>query len=433
MPVTVFGFYAGNRNSADSTELQYASTSILPHKNETVVGGKTSLAPRTKKPTVLLNLLDTMRFACLVLVLVILAPTVVLAFSVTPPQLQARTRSGHSQHAHSSSSSFRRRLTALSQRTVSVEAVLTEERATALFAWVSRAFVGYNEYDNLMLAIAAIFGNLPEDSSPKILLKKAMELLPPEEETVGAPLSLADREMSSLGAMGAGQWLGHYRTRPHSLLTVTNFTSVDDWIRTLPRGVKRTLKRASDQNFTVITKPIRGSMPAPHSSLAHFRCVLEHEVRLLAKTPNGFFDALGAAVGRYVETTRMAGEIQEYRLGGKVVAFAHEVRKGKTIRGQWFYATDEAAKRYVWFHSVQELVKRAIDNPEVSVVDLGPSGSDAFTELKERYGFVSVDDWPAVADYFGPFWHCDAETEAGMGGRLVAMERSSLWFRRNIL
>jgi hypothetical protein len=126
----------------------------------------------------------------------------------------------------------------------------------------------------------------------------------------------------------------------------------------------------------------------------------------------------------------MAGTIQEYRLGTTVIAFAHEVKKGKTIRGQWFYATDEAAKRYVWFHSVQELVKRAIEDPDVTVVDLGPSGSDAFTVLKERYGFVSVYDWPAVADYLGPFWHCDEETETGMGKRLKAMELSSFLYRR---
>jgi hypothetical protein len=350
--------------------------------------------------------------------LALVAPTVVLAFFVAP------------QHKHSSFSSCRRRLTALSEQTVSVETLLTEERETALFAWVSRAFAGDDEYNNLMLAIAAIFGNLPEDSPPIILRKKAMELLPPEEEAVGAPLSLAERESSSLGAMGAGQWLGQFRTRPHSLLTVTNFTSVDDWIRTLPRGVKRTLKRADAQNFTVTAKSIRGSMPAPHSSLAHFRCVLEHEVRLLATSPDGFLDALGAAVGRYIETTRMAGTIQEYRLENKVIAFAHEVRKGKTIRGQWFYSTDEAAKRYVWFHSVQELVKRAIEDPDVDVVDLGPSGSDAFTELKEKYGFVSIDDWPAVADYLGPFWHCEEETEAGMGESLEAMERTSFLYRR---
>jgi hypothetical protein len=109
----------------------------------------------------------------------------------------------------------------------------------------------------------------------------------------------------------------------------------------------------------------------------------------------------------------MVGEIQEYRDAktGRVLAFAHEVRKGDTIRGQWFYGTDEASKRYVWFHSVHALVKRAIASDRVNVVDLGPSGSDAFSDLKAKYGFLSVNDWPAVADYTGPFWYDDVTVE----------------------
>jgi len=81
------------------------------------------------------------------------------------------------------------------------------------------------------------------------------------------------------------------------------------------------------------------------------------------------------------------------------------VQKGAAIRGQWFYATDEGSKRYIWFHSVRSLVERAIASDLVDTVDLGPSGSDDFSELKARYGFHSVDDWPAVANYKGPFWN----------------------------
>ena len=88
---------------------------------------------------------------------------------------------------------------------------------------------------------------------------------------------------------------------------------------------------------------------------------------------------------------------------GSVIAFAHEVTKGKVIRGQWFYATDAASSNYVWFHSVRDLVARAIADPSVDMVDLGPSGSDAFSVLKQRYGFESVADWHTVADYRGPF------------------------------
>jgi hypothetical protein len=296
-----------------------------------------------------------------------------------------------------------------SERTVQIEAKLDDEKVTSLFAWVSLAFAGEPGYNNLMLAIAAIFGNLPDDSQPVRMVKEARQLLPPEEKPVGDPLSIEDREQNSLGAMGAGQWTGQFMTRPHALLEINDIATVDDWVKSLPRGCRRTIKKALDQNFTVTSKPILGDEPAPHSTLAHFRCVVAHEVRLLSYGGDGFLDALGEAVSRYVGTTRMTGEIREYRneTSGKVIAIAHEVRKGKTIRGQWFYADDDAAKNYVWFHSVYDLVRRAIDAEGIDVVDLGPSGSDAFSELKARYGFKSVDDWPAVADYQGDFWYID--------------------------
>eukprot|EP00978_Attheya_sp_CCMP212_P020283 scaffold57828_cov41-Attheya_sp.AAC.2 len=300
------------------------------------------------------------------------------------------------------------------QQRVQLKEEIDDEKVTALFAWVSRAFAGDDEYNNLMLALAAIFGDLPEGSPILQMLDDAMALLPPEEEVVGASIPLEEREMASLGAMGAAQWTGQFRTRPHALLVVDDLSHVDEWERSLPRGCRRTLKKANAQNFTIVAKPIQGGVPAPHSSLAHFRCVVAHEVRLLSGS-YGFFDALGEAISRYVGTTRMAGEIREYRdENNKVIAFAHEVAKGETIRGQWFYATDEASKSYVWFHSVQDLVRRAIEMDGIRCVDLGPSGSDQFTELKEKYGFRSVDDWPAVANYQGPFLYGDSHGLQGV-------------------
>ncbi len=211
---------------------------------------------------------------------------------------------------------------------VSLDSQLDDERISALFAWVSRAFAGEPEYNNLMLAIAAIFGNLPENTQPVQMAKEALKLLPPEEKPVGDRFSIEERESNSLGAMGAAQWTGQWKTRPHALLELTNITTVDDWVKTLPRGCKRTIKKALAQNFTVVTKPILGDEPAPHSSLAHFRCVIEHEVRLLKNMygEDAFFDALAEGVSRYVGTTRMTGDIREYRSeSGKVIAIAHEV------------------------------------------------------------------------------------------------------------
>jgi len=338
------------------------------------------------------------------------------------------------------------------QQPIYLEPELTEERVTSLFAWVCQSFRGDSRYGNLMLAMVAVFGlNVPETSEPKLLAKLALDKLRQDnnnnnddeeslliESTIhGAPIALSQREQSSLGAMGAGQWMGQYRTRPHALLnlqqhvhkngTMSELTDVEEWVATLSRGCRRTVARskvARADDFVLATLPIEGGRPAPHSSLAHFRCVVEHEVRVIFakqkyeeygeyRDVNGFFNALAEAVSRYVSTTRMAGSIQEYRnkRTGKVIAFAHEVRKGKTIRGQWFYATDEASKNYVWFHSVYDLVDRAVRAKNVDVVDLGPSGTDGFSDLKAKYGFVSVEDWPAVADYYGPFWYDESDDD----------------------
>ncbi len=321
---------------------------------------------------------------------------------------------------------------------VTINTTLTDDKIKNLFAWIKCAF-DFDEtdkndvyayyYNNMELAIAASFGdNLPNDSLPMKLLEMALKkedlLLDEwEEACVGDVIGRRDREQASMGAMGAAQWSGRWMTRPHSLLVVQNYTTVDDWIKPLKRKRRETLKRATreSQNFTITTKPIKGGHPAPHSSYAHFRCVVEHEVRLLSKmygaSPNAFINALAEAISRYISTTRMAGVIQEYRdaTSGKVIGFAHEVSKGRTARGQWFYCDDYASKRYVWFHSVLDLVRRSIEDERIDVVDLGPSGSDAFTDLKEQYGFESVVDWPAVADYSGDFCYEEDQNESEMG------------------
>lgn len=342
---------------------------------------------------------------------------------------------------------------------VTINTTLSDTKIKKLFAWIKCAF-DFDEsdkndvyayyYNNIELAIAASFGdNLPKNSLPTKLMEMALKkegLLDEqgggdssasstktkewEELLVGDIIGRRERESASLGAMGAAQWMGKWMTRPHSLLDVRNFTSVDDWINTLPRGCKRTLKKATpeSQNFTVVAKPIRGGHSAPHSSYGHFRCVAQHEVRLLSNmygaSTGAFVNALAEAISRYMGTTRMIGSIREYRDSStdKVIGFAHEVTKGRTMRGQWFYCDDDAAKRFVWFHSVRDLVQRAIEDDRIDVVDLGPSGSDAFTELKQKYGFESVVDWPAAADYSGDFIYEDNQNDVEtMGDDMIRM------------
>lgn len=319
--------------------------------------------------------------------------------------------------------------TRLYQQITLVPDLEDDEKVRSLFAWICMTLTSSDpEYNNMMLAFVAIFASpsLPETSEPMYMLKEAIKAFPfknDEDEItpVGQIFSTSQREQASLGAMGAGQWTGQYRTRPHAILDVRNFESVDDWVKTLPRGCKRTIKKAIQGNFTVTPRPICGGQQAPHACLAHFRCVVEHEVRLLSKEYGSqvFFDALSEAVGRYMGTTRMAGTVNEYRLenNSTVIALAHTVQKGRVLRGQWFYANDKAAQQYVWFHSVYQLVQKAIETPNVDVVDLGPSGTDSFSQLKEKYGFKSVEDWPAVANYEGPFiYDTEEQTNDQKGG-----------------
>jgi hypothetical protein len=330
-----------------------------------------------------------------------LSPSVVLHKS----QLSKRHTNYHRFHPSSFilSSSMRRRrsirIIQLSEKKsdskqeqiVRLDITLTDDRIRKLYAWICQAFYGNDDrYNNLMYAMVAVFGNLPNDSPILTLLDHAVQKFDSSIQTnelMGDGLSQYERERASLGAMGAAQWMGQWKTRPHALLDISNYTSIQDWEKTLPRGCKRTIQRAvlaEQSNFTVISKPIRHNHPAPHSTYEHFKCVVQHEVRLLSNM-HGISDnsdasddtddvdedydkvsvllnALSEAISRYMGTTQMTGLIREYRnnSNNEVIAFAHEVRKGQTIRGQWFYATDTAAKQYVWFHSVRSLIERAI-------------------------------------------------------------------------
>eukprot|EP00622_Pseudochattonella_farcimen_P006181 FR741948.1.p1 GENE.FR741948.1~~FR741948.1.p1 ORF type:complete len:358 (+),score=66.77 FR741948.1:28-1101(+) len=219
---------------------------------------------------------------------------------------------------------------------IQLKAEIDDTKVLKLFAWVSRAFEGDPLYNDLVIALYAIFGDKSE-ANPQLkkMVENAMVSLQSENTPVGNPLSLRDRESASMGAMGAGQWLGQYKTRPHALLSVVDFESVDEWSKGLSRGCRRTLVRASKQNYTTTTVVIKGDAPAPHSTLAHFRCVVAHELRLLATEPDAFFDALTAAINRYLGSTQQARSIQEYRDPKRESPCLRPPKfgKGKVMRG----------------------------------------------------------------------------------------------------
>lgn len=90
---------------------------------------------------------------------------------------------------------------------------LTDKKTRDLFAWVSRAFQGDSQYNNLALALAACFGTNVKESDDlykmrenavlsynnTVAQKKGRDVL------MGQPVSRFERERSSLGAMGAAQ------------------------------------------------------------------------------------------------------------------------------------------------------------------------------------------------------------------------------------
>lgn len=159
---------------------------------------------------------------------------------------------------------------------------LGDEKVEQLYAWLCRALTGDPRYNDLMTAFLAIFADEDGTSPYTELVREALAGAPAEDTMMGDPLTLRQREEASLGAMGAGQWTGQFRTRPHALLDVSSLRSVDDWVASLPRGARRTLAKANalaeSGEFSVIARPIRGGERAPHSTLAHFKCVVEHEV-----------------------------------------------------------------------------------------------------------------------------------------------------------
>lgn len=114
------------------------------------------------------------------------------------------------------------------QEPIYLESKLTNDRVRSLFAWISRAFSGDENYSNLMLGMAAIFGTNLNPGSEILQMKNyADSKLPlPDEEPTGEATSQYEREEESLGAMGAGQWMGQFRTRPHALLDVSSTSNL---------------------------------------------------------------------------------------------------------------------------------------------------------------------------------------------------------------
>ena len=329
-----------------------------------------------------------------------------------------------------------------------LDPTLTAHRIEELFAWISAA-TKFNDsrYEeggpNTM--ISAIFGQVvdigavetDEDFASWLsyihsLREEAYQQFKftdcqKGDIRIGPILTSGERERNTLGPLGAGQWSKQQPEKyAHSLLilngTSKSINTVDDWIQSLPRTCRQTIRKAEKGNCTqqiVVIANDQGE-PAPHSTLSHFRCVLQHQVRLAQafcnhqgqndqNYANIFFDAIFEGIERFLMSINECGSILEFHdsTSQKVIGYCHLVGKGKVLRGQWFYASDEGSRQLLWFRAVRTMVEVAICSG-MEVVDLGPNGVDGMLEahakLKEKYGFGLHEDWPLVADYRGSFW-----------------------------
>lgn len=188
------------------------------------------------------------------------------------------------------------------------------------------------------------------------------------------------------------------RVRSHGVLDVSNFKSVDDYISSLKRGPKRTMKvqiakTFSEHGITAVTKPSAAAL-----GFSHLKVSIAHQGRLY-----GNIKATFAGSFRFLVAWLMVGVIDEYRdRDGRLLAWCQMVGKGKTIRAMWYYADPAGDKFCIWFASVRLAVSRALALG-MTHCDLGPSASDKVKELKKLYGFESLKHWASVCDYSGDF------------------------------
>jgi len=319
---------------------------------------------------------------------------------------------------------------------------------------------------------------------------------------IASPAPLQEQERNAMGPLGAGQWLGQYPEKfAHSILKLQvdsdHFVTDQEWIQSLPRTCRQTIGKVmtelvecqnnnsgnhnnddnTDSGGCYELRAIQPNVPAPQSTYHHFRCVIQHQVRLAEQQAavatdddstttsmdddddedsprqrqdeqddygNCFFNSILEGVERFVMSLEQCGSILEYRsCNQQVIAFCHLIAKGQTIRGQWFYASDEASRMRLLFHAIWYMVHKATEinhqqatatatasekavhgdasgnnstppraTATVTAVDLGPNGIDgrymAHAKLKQKYGFELYEDWPKVADYRGSFWSLDS-------------------------
>lgn len=103
-------------------------------------------------------------------------------------------------------------------------------------------------------------------------------------------------------------------------------------------------------------------------------------------------------------STRIQSHLNEFRVGGQVVALTQSVIRGQTIRGLWFYQLEEFSRCSLYFVTVRMAIDRA-RALGLRFVDCGPSPENQ-RAAKERLGFKFVPPEQWRPGYEGPYQEC---------------------------
>ena len=137
------------------------------------------------------------------------------------------------------------------------------------------------------------------------------------------------------------------------------------------------------------------------AGLEHLKVVFSHEHSIYP-----FWKALLITCLRFFTARCMLGALDEFRdSSGKLLCWTSTIVKGDTLRGMWFYQSQEAknAKLYLWHFSLWIGICRVAKMEGVKWCDTGPSVGQGTKEMKVKFGFLAEERWRDVCNYDGDF------------------------------
>lgn len=138
------------------------------------------------------------------------------------------------------------------------------------------------------------------------------------------------RRTVSEGPMGIRRRAGR-KARPHAIADVSGFADWRAWAASLPRSQRNTMCRQVDAAFADHGVVV-SSISARDLGWGHLSTLYCHQLKVY----NPVLAVLASAM-RFLVARSMTGTVDQYRAGGRVVAWSHTVIKGNTLRGMWFY------------------------------------------------------------------------------------------------